>query len=49
MASYSDEYQTCFKKGELLNNGRFEIIEGIGNGGFGSVYSAHDNQNRGEK
>ena len=37
------------KKGELLNNGRFELIEKIGQGGFGCVYSAHDNQNRGER
>ena len=49
MASNYDEYDTGLKKGELLNSGRFEIIEKIGQGGFGCVYSAHDNHNRGEK
>ena len=48
MASNYDELDTGLNKGELLNN-RFEIIEGIGQGGFGFVYSAHDNKNRGEK
>ena len=49
MASNYDMYDTGFKKGEILNNGRFEIIEKIGQGGFATVYSAHDNENRGEK
>ena len=49
MESNYDEYDTGFKKGALLSNGRFEIIEKIGQGGFGLVYSAHDNENRGEK
>ena len=49
MASNYDEYDNALKSGELLNNGRFEIIEKIGQGGFGLVYSAYDNQNRGEK
>ena len=49
MASYYDIYDSSLKKGELLNNGQFEIVEKIGQGGFGTVYSAHDNENRGEK
>ena len=48
MASNHYELNTGLKKGELLNK-RFEIIEGIGKGGFGFVYSAHDNENRREK
>ena len=44
-----DDYGTGLKKGELLNNARFEIIEKIGEGAFGFVYSAHDNENKGAK
>lgn len=49
MASKYDKYDTGLKKGELLNNDRFEIIEAIGQGGFGYVYSANDNQNNRKK
>ena len=49
MASNYDLYDNALKSGDLLNDGRFEIIEKIGQGGFGFVYSAYDNQNRGEK
>ena len=49
MASNCDECSTALKKGELLHNGQFELIEKIGQGGFGKVYSAHDNQNNREK
>ena len=49
MASNYDAYDTGLKKGEILNNGRFEIIKKIGQGRFGLVYSAYDNENRGEK
>ena len=48
MASNYDLYSTGLTQGTLLNS-RFEIIEKIGQGGFGQVYSAHDNENRGEK
>jgi len=49
MESNSKEYDTRLKKGDLLNKNRYEIIEKIGVGSFGRVYSAHDNENRGEK
>lgn len=49
MASIYDIYDNDLKKGELLNNGQFEIIEKISQGGFGTVYSSHDNKNRREK
>ena len=49
MTSIFDEFRAEVKKGDLLNNGRFEIIENIGQGGFGCVYSAHDNEKRGER
>ena len=49
MASSDDIYDIGLKKGELLNSGRFEIIEEIGKGGFGALYSAKDNQNSEEK
>ena len=49
MASNYDIYDNDLKKGELLNNGRFEVIERISQGAFGTVYSSHDNQNRREK
>ena len=49
MASNYEEYSTGIKKGELLHKDRFEIIKQIGQGGFGFVYSARDNENRGEK
>ena len=49
MASNYDEYNNELKSGELLNDGRFEIIEKIGQGSFGFVSSAYDKQNRGEK
>lgn len=48
MASNRYKLDAGLKKGELLNK-RFEIIENIGQGGFGCVYSAHDNKKRGEK
>ena len=48
MAS-NHELNTGLTQGTLLNNGRFELIEKIGQGGYGYVYSAHDNQNKGEK
>ena len=48
MTSSYDEFHAEVKKGHLLND-RFEIIENIGQGGFGCVYSAHDNENRGER
>ena len=48
MASNHYELNTGLTQGTLLNN-RFELIESIGQGGFGTVYSAHDNQNKGEK
>ena len=37
MADY-EEYDSRFKKGDLLNKNRYEIIEKIGEGGFGLVY-----------
>ena len=49
MASNYDSYSAGLTQGALLNNNRFEIIEKIGHGGFGQVYSAHDNQNNREK
>ena len=49
MASTDNINDIGLKTGELLNNGRFEIIEEIGRGGFGAVYSAKDNQNSEEK
>jgi hypothetical protein len=49
MTSSFEEYDTELKKGNLLNENRYEIIEKIGQGSFGVVYSAHDNENRGEK
>ena len=49
MAASDDIYDAGLKKGELLHNGRFEIIEKIGKGAFGAVYSAKDNQNGEEK
>jgi serine/threonine protein kinase len=48
MASNYDLYSSGLTQGTLLNS-RFEILEKIGQGGFGQVYSAHDNENRGEK
>ena len=48
MASNYEMYDAGLKEGEILNN-RFEIIKKIGQGGFGFVYIAHDNENRGEK
>ena len=47
MAS-NHELNTGLTQGTLLNN-RFELIEKIGRGGYGCVYSAHDNQNKREK
>ena len=41
-------YNTEIRKGELLND-RFEIIDKVGHGGFGSVYSAYDKQNKRKK
>ena len=49
MASSDDIYDIDLKKGELLNSGRFEIIEEIERGGFGAVCSAKENQNSKEK
>ena len=49
MALNYDKNCNGLKKGELIHNGQFEIIKQIGYGGFGFVYSAHDNDNRGEK
>ena len=49
MASSDDIYDAGLKKGELLHNGRFEIIEELKKGGFGAVYSAKDIQNSEEK
>jgi serine/threonine protein kinase len=48
MASNHHESNTGLTQGTLLNN-RFELIENIGQGGYGVVYSAHDNQNKREK
>ena len=49
MASISSSYtDKGLKKGELLND-RFEIIDKIGQGAFGSVYSAYDKQNKRKK
>ena len=49
MASNTSSYiDKGLKKGELLND-RFEIIGEIGQGAFGSVYSAYDKQNKRKK
>lgn len=37
-------FETDLKKGDLLNN-RYELVEKIGQGGFGSVYKILDKEN----
>ena len=44
----SNEFNTGLTQGTLLNN-RFELKEKISQGWFGTVYSALDYVNRGEK
>ena len=41
--------ETWLKAGKKFNNGRFEIIKKIGQGGFGNIYLVYDNQNEKEK
>ena len=48
MASNFDDYENDLRKGTILNS-RFEIIQRIGEGGFGIVYKAFDNDNEKEK
>lgn len=47
MASNYYIFDKKLKEGELLKD-RFEIIKQIGGGGFGTVYNAYDNKNKGE-
>ena len=48
-SNYNEQHSTELKEGDLLHKDRFKIIKKIGQGGFGFVYCARDNQNKGEK
>lgn len=48
MATNFGDYGNGYNKGDLLDD-RFEVIEKIGEGGFGIVYKVFDNENKKEE